>query len=133
MFRIHLSACFLALALVGCGSNQLDLRGDVSYDGTPVDRGSIAFLPEPGTQSRKAAAAIKDGKYEIPADRGPSPGKFRVQITWTKKTGKTAASADPGMTIDETHEAMPAKYNTESTLIRDVSAETKTLDFHLPR
>src|SRR5262249_16301172 len=47
-----------ALALAGCGSSDSErsrVRGAVSYDGQPVDEGSIGFIPEGAGQSQVPA------------------------------------------------------------------------------
>jgi len=119
-------------AMLGCGgTRQVAVEGDVSFDGQPIEEGSISFIPEAGTASRKASAAIIKGNYRVLAENGPSPGKFKVEISWMKKTGKKLPSADPGMTADETKEVIPAKYNTASTLVRDIGAGDNRLDFKL--
>ncbi len=48
-----------------------------------------------------------------------------------KPTGRKVASADPGMTMDETREAVPRKYNAETTLTVDVGATETVKDFAL--
>lgn len=122
------------LVVTGCsGPRQVAVKGTVTYNGAKIDRGSIAFYPEAGTESRKAAASILDGEYEIAAERGPSPGKFKIEITWAKKTGRTVPSADPGIMIDETTEGLPEKYNLASTLIREIEPGDNVLDFNLEK
>jgi len=107
----------IVAAVIGCGSsNQVSVQGRVTMDGQPVGPGSIVFLPDAGAEGTKVAAAIEDGKYQIGPERGASPGNFRVEISWSKKTGKQIPSADPGMMMDETKEAIPPKYNAETTL-----------------
>jgi len=123
-----------ALLLTGCGPRQSSVKGTVTFDGAPVEEGSISFFPEPGTESRKASAAILNGAFAIPAEAGPMPGKFRVEINWVKKTGRKAPSADPGMPdIDERIEAIPEKYNSASTLVREITPGENTLEFVLER
>jgi hypothetical protein len=122
----------LLAAAPGCGSDQVSIKGEVTLEGKAVGPGSIVFLPQAGTQSRKAAAAIIDGKYEIPADRGPTPGTFRVEISWSKKTGRKIPSADPVIPlIDETREAIPKKYNSKSILTVKIVAGENKHDFAL--
>lgn len=127
-----LSMFGLIITLLGCGGpRQVAVEGDVTFDGQPIEEGSISFIPEAGTESRKASAAIIKGSYRVLAENGPLPGKFKIEISWMKKTGKKLASADPGMTADETKEVIPAKYNTASTLIRDIGTGENRLDFKL--
>lgn len=125
-----LTACIVT---VGCGdSAKARVKGNVTFNGDPVEEGSISFLPAEDTQSRKASAAILNGVFDIPADRAPTPGKFKVEISWFKKTGNKIASADPGMVAaDETKEAIPAKYNRETTLVRELVVGENKLDFKL--
>lgn len=133
------NSLFVALGLglmlglfAGCGDKkQAKVHGTVTYNGIPVEEGSISFFPEPGTESRKASAAILDGAFDIPTDRGPFPGKFRVEITGVKKTGKKIPSADPGIEIDERIELIPDKYHRNSTLIREIAPGDNKLDFLL--
>src|SRR5688572_15059983 len=105
---------------LGCtGNSAVPLRGTVTLDGQPVTGGSIVFMPQMAG-GPKAAAAIENGAYSIPAAQGVKPGKYRVEVSWHKPTGRKIPSADPGMTADETREAIPAKYNSNSTLLVDL-------------
>jgi hypothetical protein len=54
-----------------------------------------------------------------------------VEINWQKPTGRKIASADPGMTADETREVVPAKYNTDSTLTVEIGGGDVEKDFAL--
>ncbi len=123
----------ILLFVAGCGgSGNATVKGTVTFDNTPVDEGSISFFPEPGTESRKASAAIVNGAFEIPAERGPTAGTFKIEISWMKKTGRKTPSADPGMgDLDERKEAIPVKYNSDSTLVRDIVAGANRLEFNL--
>jgi len=124
-------ACSGLIASVGCGGPAApSLKGKVTLDGAPVTSGSIVFLPE-ASEGRKAAAAIEDGNYTIPAEEGLKPGKYRVEVSWHKPTGRKMPSADPGITMDETKEAIPARFNTESTLTAEFAAGEATKDFAL--
>lgn len=131
MARTLVLGCSLLL-LAGCSTGQVPIKGTVTFAGAPIEEGSISFFPEPGTESRKASAAILNGAYEIPPERGPLPGKFKIEISWVKRTGKKVPSADPGMPdIDERIEAIPARYNSASTLMRDITPGMNQLDFPL--
>jgi hypothetical protein len=123
-----LAACVTS---AGCGGPTApSLKGKVTLDGAPVTSGNIMFLPE-DSEDRKAAAAIADGNYTIPAEEGLKPGKYRVEVSWRKPTGRKMPSADPGIAMDETKEVIPAKYNTESTLTAELSAGQAEKDFAL--
>ena len=77
------------------------------------------------------AAAVEGGAYEVPADLGAAPGTFKVEISWAKKTGRRVPSADPGIMMDETREAVPAKYNSRTTLTVAIKPGENVHDFPL--
>jgi len=127
-------ACGLALVLLAGCSSKPSISGKVNFDNTPVDEGSITFLPEGGQRAEgaRATAEIKDGKYEIPSEKGPPPGKYRVEIFWKKKTGKQIQNpTDPGTMIDESKQVIPEKYNVKSELTAEVKSGANTFDFDL--
>jgi len=127
-----LAAVLVLVPVAGCPrSAPVSIKGQVTLDGQPVGPGSISFLPEPGTDSRKASVAIEEGRYGVPADRGPSPGSFKVEINWARKTGRKVPSADPGIMMDETREAVPSKYNSQTTLTVEIKSGENVRDFHL--
>ncbi|WP_425618206.1 hypothetical protein NA78x_001905 [Anatilimnocola sp. NA78] len=118
-------------AFAGCGSSPLNsISGDVTFDGEPVDGGSIVFLPQSEGGS-KGSAEIVAGKYAIPVEQGLPPATYRVEIVWHKPTGKQIPSGDPGMLMEERKQVLPAKFNTQSTLTAVVTAEKKPHDFLL--
>jgi hypothetical protein len=128
----------LGLALVltsGCGpaGRWLAVGGTVTLDGEPVQDGRIMFLRLDGEGGAdRAGGRIEQGKYALPAGRGLAPGKYRVELTWAKKTGKQVpAPHDPPNMMDETQEAIPARYNKNSELTADVQRGHTTFDFNL--
>lgn len=132
--KIYLFCGVVGVCLfTGCGSSKdIPLRGKITLDGKPVPGpGIISFYAEPGTDSPNASTEFTDGKYEIPAAQGPSAGKFRVEITWPKPTGKKIPSAEPGLMIDERVEALPARYNQQTELRVEISPSQNVHDFHL--
>ncbi|HEY4262539.1 MAG TPA: hypothetical protein VGM98_20420 [Schlesneria sp.] len=139
--RFHRSFFSLVIALVaiGCGSSgppRAALSGEVTLDGAPVSEGTIAFLPTADTKGASTGGAIKDGKYSISAANGPTYGKYKVQIRWPKKTGKQIEMGSPapkGTMIDEVAEAIPPKYNTETTLDKEVKSSKEVFDFKLDK
>jgi hypothetical protein len=128
---LAVAVCISFIASVGCGGPAApSLKGKVTLDGAPVASGSIVFLPEK-SEGRKAAAAIEDGNYAVPAEEGLQPGKYRVEVSWRKPTGRKMPSADPGITMEETKEAIPARFNTASTLTAELASGESTKDFAL--
>ena len=117
--------------MLGCGATRSpSIHGQVTLDGEVVTNGNIVFLPA-AAAGPKGAAAIEQGKYSIPATDKLLPGSYRVEISWHKPTGRKIASADPGMLIDETREAIPAKFNTASTLTVELGSGDEEHDFAL--
>lgn len=122
-----------ALAGGGCASSSDRSRvsGEVRYGGEPVDDGGIAFIPEEGSGIEVSATGpIEEGHYDLDYKRGPFPGKYRVEIYWDKKTGKTITSPS-GSTKDERKQAIPDKYNEKTELRVEVKPGRNTLDFDL--
>lgn len=121
----------------GCGRGNGPIRvavaGDVAVDGTPIAEGSILFIPAPGTKGPVAGASITGGRYSIAAAKGPCVGPYRVEIHGSQKTGRRVKVAGPqgpaSSIVDEIIEIVPAKYNTQSTLVADLKAGKNRLDF----
>jgi hypothetical protein len=119
------------IALAGCASEgSSPVHGKVTLDGQPVEAGNIAFLPT-AASGRKAAAAIEQGAYALSMSDKLPPGSYRVEIGWPKPTGRKIPSADPGMLTDETREAIPGKYNTNSTLTVEIGKGDTEKNFAL--
>jgi hypothetical protein len=74
---------FGAVALVGCGGgdtgNRAEVKGRVTLDGQPISEGAVNLIPMDGDTGR-VGGPISQGEYAIPRDRGPAPGKYRVEI-----------------------------------------------------
>ena len=107
----------------------------LSHPGQPVDQGGIAFIPEgedTGEKRFRATGEIKDGQYDLDGHHGPNAGKYRVQITWHKKTGKQVAG-ERGHKRDQTQQVIPAKYNTQSELSVEIQPGRNTRDFDLKK
>lgn len=130
-----LGACVF---IVGCGGKSYDgdqrfpLSGTASYDGQPIDLGSIALIPNGGTPKATASGGvINDGKYSIPEEKGPNAGSYRVEIHWLKLTGKQLLDQDTGEMYDQRIEALPDKFHANSELNIDVPSPKSTHDFDL--
>lgn len=113
----------LVLAL-GCGGNSGPQRaavsGTITFDGQPLSRGTITFVP--AVEGTAASGEIENGQFSIPADKGPSPGKCRVEVVSFQETGKKVPGISDdasGMTA-ETKQVIPEQFNTKSTLEENV-------------
>lgn len=135
--------CVLLVALAGvCGSGcgeagpeRLAASGEVTLDGKPLETGSIAFLPAAGTEAPSVGGTIENGRYELPAEKGALVGKYNVRITSMQKTGKQIEAGSPeppGTMVDEVKQVVPPRYNTETELTAEVTADGEnTFDFKL--
>ncbi len=127
----------LCVVLTGCqsrtyqGEQRFPLTGKVTYDGEPVDLGSISFLPLGGDKQRVSGGEITDGAYSVPEADGANAGKYRVEIHWMKKTGKQHFEMDLQMMVDNRKEALPPRFHKDSELTAEVSDKQTTFDFDL--
>jgi hypothetical protein len=124
--------CFLLapafLCCFGCGAGNSDVHGKVTFAGKPVNIGTISFLPAEGHGPTNAAKII-DGNYSIRVLRG----NYTVQISGFRKVGERHASiGDPNSPmIDILEPIVPERYNSASTLVREIKPDTVQLDFPL--
>lgn len=65
-----------AILFVGCQGPVTSLSGSVTWNGQPLDSGSISFSPTDGHGESKVTS-IANGQYEI---RDVPPGKYVAQI-----------------------------------------------------
>jgi hypothetical protein len=130
---IDLLTLVLALtACTGCGNGKYAANGEVTFNGQPVEDGTISLEPVDGN-GPSTGGKIVAGKYDLSGPAATSPGKKRVRIAAVRKTGrKTVDSFSPSVKLDETEPYIPGIYNTRSTLSCDVVADRPNrLDFHL--
>lgn len=71
--------------LTGCGGGGPDLynlSGNVTFQGKPVPKGEIQFIPIKGNEGPAGRAEITDGKYDTATKgKGTVGGPHRVVIT----------------------------------------------------
>lgn len=99
------------------------VEGIVTLDGQSLKKGAIQFCPMPDTDGPTAGADVIDGKFLIRASGGPFAGRFRVQITAAGLTGRKVLDPRSNTMIDEYTQVLPARYNTQSELQADVTAD----------
>lgn len=135
----NLLLAIVVLLVAGCdnGPRLLPIFGTVSFEGKPVEKGTIEFIPTDGTSGPSTGGSIKAGQYEVAAAHGPrKDGVYQVRITALKKTGKTIANimqaGGPPMELEDNF--IPPRYNVDSTLKVTVTADAagKGIDFELP-
>lgn len=127
----------IAFALAGCsrqdypGAKRFPLSGRVTYEGQPIDLGSISFLPLAGGEQRVSGGYIENGVYSVPEAQGANAGKYRVEIRWQKGTGKQARDPHSNEILEARSEGLPARFNTGSELTVEVPSQQNKFDFDL--
>ena len=124
----------LLLLAAGCGDKQVQICGKVTLDGKPMDTGAITFIPNDSSKGQTAGASITLGEFQVVGNNLPPPGLYRVEIRGRKKTGKqipAGSPSPPGTMVDETIEAVPAKYNYKSELKQELKTGDNKLNFDL--
>ncbi|WP_428305062.1 hypothetical protein [Lacipirellula sp.] len=139
MFLKLQAASLIAIVFVaGCSQATPEgkpLTGNVSFDGKPLASGYITFEPQSGQQTQ-AGATITAGKYATQANKEITPGLYAVAIVGDAELPPSDIS--PGTPEFEAavaklkNKALPKKYNVNSTLVAEVTAEGKNVfDFAL--
>ena len=121
------------IAAIGCGgSNRAAVAGRVSLDDKVIDGGSICFIPIGENHGPAAWGEIKAGDYSISAKTGPAIGANRVEIRWTRKTGRILRPArGPNLAEEEFKDFIPARYNSRSELKTELKPGQNQADFEL--
>jgi hypothetical protein len=123
---------------VGCSEPADELprepvSGTITFEGKPLAKGMIQFIPAAGRGETQAGAPIENGSYSIPQPEGPVPGRYTVVIT-ASEAGAAAPAGPPGREVPSPKELIPAKYNTRSTLTAEVKkGEKNRRDFDLKK
>ena len=126
----------LCLVVFGCSNDpRPPISGNVTFDGVPIQDGSIAFLPEDGTGAGGSAPII-NGKFTA----NVSSGRMVVQIYGNREPTAEEAQAQtnspmggsgmPGSGPQKT-QFVPAKFNAATTLRADIQKTQKDLNFDL--
>jgi hypothetical protein len=153
-FAITLVVAGLVLAVIGCGDDgfgqsRYKVSGKVNYNGSPIEKGEISFVPQ-GGEGRAATGTIKNGYYTLTTlteGDGAVPGKYMVTVS-SRNVDLTAAQEKvkglaPGAALPQDYVAkaikdaksnIPAKYGlAETTPLKDyeVKAQSNTFNFEL--
>jgi hypothetical protein len=113
--------------VIGCGSNnpqgRVPVRGEVTFDGKPLEQGSILFSSVEGSTPMVATGSpIKNGKFALPAEKGLIPDQtYSVQFRSVEEITDTQKKTDAEKTKDvhsdtgiKTRNILPRKYGAES-------------------
>lgn len=134
----------MLLVCLGCGGGpdgpeRVGVTGTVTFDGSPIEQGSIVFIPADGHSGPSAGGIINGGQYQIESDNGPVPGPHRVEIRATRVSGTTTVKGVDGTngglsgggTFETIEMYIPEKYNAKSTLQEEVRDDESPLNFEL--
>jgi hypothetical protein len=113
--------------LAGCGSadGRVEVSGAVTFNGKPVDYGSIQFV---SSDTDADTVVITDGKYTARL----TPGKKKVVIQGFKKVGVDYRDpADKSTAFDVLDHYLPPEFNTQTKLTADVTGPRGDLNFEL--
>lgn len=133
MKRMHAigTVVILTFVFVGCesGPRYFPVKGEVSFNGKPVESGLVHFESADGNSPSAKGGAILDGQYaaQLP------PGEWIVRITATRVIGTRKVYEDaPDSPIKEvTEQFLPKQFNTESDLRVKIDAKRDDLHFKL--
>ncbi len=111
----------------GCksGDGKVDVSGTVTFNGKPVEEGTIQFVHTADTAD---TVTITDGKY---ATRIP-PGSKKVAVHAYRKTGeflRDPTDKQSGYPVVSNY--IPAKFNDQSELTAEVSKSGGVHNFDL--
>ncbi len=103
------------------------VAGEITVDGAPLEEGTIGFAPWDG-KGPTAGTTIRAGRYEVEM----LPGKKRVSIEGFRAGGPKRRDSYPGMADRQSKvQYLPARYNSESTLEQEISADGQPVNFKL--
>jgi len=115
-------------ASIGCSEDKFgQVSGRVTFEGKPVAAADLEFQPEVTGAAPSYARADDDGRYTLKysaSKTGAEVGTHLVKIT-------TARRIDDG--ARKVKEKLPAKYNRNSDLLREVKAGDNVIDFELTK
>jgi hypothetical protein len=97
-----LAACG-TLVIASCGGDsdfglgpRFPVTGTVTYNGKPLEKGQINFIPDDLTKGTGAMAPIENGTFSLSTigqNDGARPGKYKVTVT-AKEDSEAQAKAD---------------------------------------
>jgi hypothetical protein len=128
-----LCACAVVAGFTGCadsGPKRYAVSGEVKWRGKPLDHGGVIFLPEDSSLGSSGGAVIKDGRYSIPATSGLQAGRYKVMVTSADPSKAPDPEALPGPAGPLPKDRINPKYNAQTILFAEVTAQgTNRFDF----
>ncbi|EAQ78046.1 hypothetical protein [Blastopirellula marina] len=90
----------ITVMIAGCGRSdgfqRTMVSGTVTYQGEPISRGAIWFVPTAsvGNQAPTGFAIIQEGRFATAADKAPVAGLYTLKITGFDGAEPTAAEKE---------------------------------------
>ena len=134
---VPLSLLLIMTLVCGCGSSSDEgprraaVFGTVTLNGEPIQNGTLNLKPLSRGSSGPTGGPIRDGRYSIPSEVGPTFGKYRVEIYGFEKIASELKDIDSVDEADKTRQIVPAKYNTKSNVELEVKSESVQQDFSI--
>lgn len=132
---VCLTMAGVIFAMGGCSSGdeleKVIVRGEVRYDGQPIENGQISFFPLEETKGPMSGAPIAAGQYIVQGKGGVPVGRHRVEIEAYRAStlADDPEASEGGVRL----QYLPAKFNQQSELTADVSNDVSQVlrDFDL--
>lgn len=129
--RASAALAVLMMAVMGCsggGDDLVTVTGSVSFNGQPVETGTIQFTPADG-QGSPVGGEIADGSFSIRT----TPGPKKVSIYGEKVVARERREfAPPGQEVYEIKENyIPSQFNDATILAFDVPSDGGSKEFAL--
>ena len=116
---------------MGCGKTsrleRVEVRGNVTYAGKPVQNGEIRFFPTEKTKGPVSGAPIVEGKYDVTQRGGVPVGSHRVEIEAFRSS---RAYAELNAEGGHREQFLPEKYNIGSKLTAVITADTDPMELN---
>jgi hypothetical protein len=137
-----------ALGPLGCGGRVTDdlpretATGTVTFEGHPLESGTIQFQPASEKEGIAAGGMITEGEFTIPRTEGPVPGRYHVAIFAAGNSGPGSAEGGGGavtrrdmkVQVKDLRGAIPLRYNIQTELVAEVkSGGPNTYKFDLKK
>jgi hypothetical protein len=117
---IAVFAVFLATGCGGPANGRLEISGNVTLDGVPLDQGVITFT-DAERKLPSSGAMIAAGEFHIPGGKGLQPGEYKVSIDSADESNAGGSVGPYSMVIPRSK--IPPRYNTETVLTANVTLD----------
>ena len=140
----YLCVALVSMSLAGCGTGGADglvaVTGTVTYEGSPLEDGTVGFAPVDPTVGQPANGKITNGKFTMltsASSPGVVPGDYKVRIVSLDLDSvqglPPGVAPNPNTPPPEPASLIPKKYGDPNTsgLTVTVSSGMSELNFEL--